>query len=71
MPLTYTIDRAPETVQRKGHPEILAHTLRSAAKGYVEADRDHRHLCTRADAARLCRLYYGVGLDDAVVRGLV
>jgi hypothetical protein len=68
---TYTIDRSPETVARHGRPEILAHTLRSAAKGYVGADRDHRHTLTRADAERLCRLYYGAGLHDALVRGLI
>ena len=69
--ITYTIDRSPETVARKGRPEIRAFTLRSAAKGYVQADRDHRHMLTRADAARLCKLYYGAALDDALVRGLI
>lgn len=71
MPLTYTLDRSPETVARRGHPELLAFTLRSAAKGHVQADRDHRRICTAADAKRLCKLFYGVALDDAVAKGLV
>lgn len=68
---TYTIDRAPATVHKLGHPQITAFTLRSAAKGYVQADRDHRHMLTKADAGRLCRLYYGAALDDALVRGVI
>jgi hypothetical protein len=68
---TYAIDRAPETVQKLGGPQITAFTLRSAAKGYVQADRDHRALLTRKDADAACRALYGVPLDAALVRGLI
>jgi hypothetical protein len=71
MPLSYTIDRAPDTVARHGHPVLTAFSLRSAAKGYVAADPGHRSMVTWADANRLCKLYYGVALDDALARGEV
>jgi len=69
--LTYTIDRAPETVHRKGHPVLSAWTVKQAARTYARADPAHRNMITKADAGRLCKLFYGMSLDEAVAKGLV
>ena len=71
MTLTYTIDRAPETVHRKGYPVLSAWTVKQAARTYARADPAHRNMITKADAGRLCKLYYGMALDEAVAKGLV
>jgi hypothetical protein len=71
MSLAFAIDRAPETVQKLGAPQITAFTLRSAAKGYVKADPDHRHMLTKPVADALCRLYLGMSLKDAIDGGKI
>jgi hypothetical protein len=54
-----------------GHPEIVAFTVAQARRNYVAADPAHRQAASRADADRLCRLWYGVKLDDALTRGVI
>ena len=63
----YTIDRSPG----QPHPVITAWGALQAARGYVAQDRDHRNRITKADAARLVRLYYGKPLDVALAEGLI
>ena len=63
----YTIDRSPG----QPHPTITAWTLLAAAKGYVAVDPGHRNRITKADAARLVRLYYGKALDVALREGVI
>jgi hypothetical protein len=63
----FAIDRS----HGKGKPTITAFTVREACTGYVAADRDHRHKLTKADAARLVKLYHGMSLDQVLARGLV
>jgi hypothetical protein len=63
----FAIDRSPGTDK----PTITAFTVREACTGYVASDRDHRHKLTKAEAARLVKLYHGVKLDEALARGLV
>jgi len=69
--ITYTIDRAPATVERKGHPVLSAWTVKQAARNYAQADEGHRNMITKADAARLCKLYYKTTLDEAVAKGMI
>lgn len=58
----YTIDRSPG----QPRPTITAWGALQAANGYVAQDPDHRSRITKADAARLVRLYYGKPLDVAL-----
>ena len=63
----YTIDRTP----CHPHPVVTAWGALQAAKGYVAADTEHRSRITKADAARLVRVYYGKPLDVALAQGLI
>jgi hypothetical protein len=67
----YTIDRAPETVARLGHPEIIAWGALQAARGYVAQDRGHRSRISKTVAGGLVRLYYGKALDVALSEGVI
>lgn len=66
----YTIDRRAETVAKRGRPEIRAHSVLAAAKGYAAADTGI-HRITVADARRLVNLHYGVTLEDALAKGMI
>lgn len=63
----YTIDRTPG----KPHPAITAWGALQAARGYVAVDPGHRNRITKADAARLVKLYYGKPLDVALREGVI
>jgi hypothetical protein len=71
MTIYLAIDRSPDAGARLGHPEIVAFTVAQARRNYVAADPAHRQAASRADADRLCRLWYGVKLDDALTRGVI
>jgi hypothetical protein len=67
----YSIDHAPHTVNRNGHPEITAWSLRSARDGFVGEDPGHRRTVTSKDAGPLCKQWYRCSLSEALVRGLI
>jgi len=66
----YALDRSPATVAQLGHARIVAFTVKDARDGYVRDDA-HRQRAGAGEAARLCRLWYGVKLADALAGGVV
>jgi hypothetical protein len=67
----YSIDRAPETVAKQGHPVLQAWTRKEARDGFVKADAGHREAVRAPVAAHLCRMWYRCELSDAVKRGVI
>ena len=69
----YAIDRSSRSavVVRLGHPQIIAFTVQATRNEYVRRDAAHRQRAGTGDAARLCRLWYGMRLADALSGGVV
>jgi len=67
----YALDRSPDTVAQLGHARIVAFTVQVARNSYVRQDAPHRQRAGAGEAARLCRLWYGVKLSDALAAGVV
>jgi len=66
----YALDRSPATVAQLGHARIVAFAVKDARNGYVRDD-DYRQRAGAGEAARLCRLWYGIKLADALAGGVV
>ena len=67
----YAIDRSSAAVAHWGHPEITAFTVQAARNEYVRRDAAHRQRASAVAAARLCQLWYGMKLADALSGGVV
>jgi len=67
----YALDRSPATVAQLGHARIVAFTVQAARNGYVLEAAGHRQRAGAGEAARLCRLWYGIKLADALAGGVV
>jgi len=67
----YAIDRSSAAVAHWGHPEIRAFTVQAARNEYVRRDAAHRQRASAVVAARLCQLWYGMKLADALSGGVV
>ena len=67
----YALDRSPATVAQLGHARIVAFTVQAARYGYVLEAAGHRQRAGAGEAARLCRLWYGIKLADALAGGVV
>ena len=67
----YALDRSPDTVAQLGHPRIVAFTVKAARRGYGQDDVRFRQYVSAKEAARLCRLWYGIKLADALEGGVV
>ena len=66
MTIHYASDRTPP-----GPARLVAFTLRAARDGYVKADPAHREKITAKDAAQLCKAWHGMGLSEALARGVI
>ena len=67
----YALDRSPDTVAQLDHARIVAFTVQVARNGYVREAAGHRQRAGAKEAARLCRLWYGIKLADALAGGVV
>ena len=69
----YAIDHSSRSaaVVRLGHPQIIAFTVQAARNEYVRKDAAHRQRASAVVAARLCQLWYGMKLADALSGGVV
>ena len=67
----YAIDRSSAAVANWGHPQIIAFTVRAARNEYVRQDAARRYRASAVVAARLCLLWYGMSLADALSGGVV
>ena len=67
----YAIDRSSAAVVHWGHPEIRAFTVQAARNEYVRQDAGVRQRATAKEASRLCQLWYGMKLADALSGGVV
>ena len=59
-------DRTPPGPER-----LVAFTRQEARNGYVRDDPDHRETVTAKDAAYLCRVWHGMGLSEAIAKGVI
>ena len=66
MTIYYAADRTPP-----GPARVVAFTERTARNGYVQDNPDHRETVTAKEAAYLCRTWHGMGLAEALAKGVI
>jgi hypothetical protein len=65
MAIYYAADRTPPAAR------LVAFTERQARDGYVKVDADHREAVRAALAAQLCKTWHGMGLAEALAKGVI